>query len=1221
MIRSRTAFAFAALAVAAGTARAGDAVEALEARALKDRAHPRALAELLRLNEKRDWADLSTLRAFYAKLASDGSAHGEVRALARQLALETAFALGDVDGARAEADALGVVRAWAVAGPFDNDGRAGFDTAFPPEKGPLDYAAAWPGKEHEARWRELPFEPTFGYVELTSLLQPHKQIAFYAATVIASPKAQPVWLAYGASGATKLWVNGALVRADAAQHPARFDQAFAAVTLEKGDNLVLLKVAGGDVRPGLKLRVAAVGGAPLRGLAASRPKAGALLVDPKAPDGTAKAHVDDALTALAKAALASGATADAAEDEAIVLASRRPFDEKERAHYDAQQRAALRDPKSAELLLRKAAYQEEDTNDKRQAIEAAVEAAPKDVAALVALARVYLDRDEPFRAAPYVDRAAALEQSVPVLLLVARLHEAMSLGARAIEERLALAAKFPRSFEAQKQAGLALRRLGRQDDAAAQLAVALKLRGGDVETRSSLTSLRVDEARLDDALALLADAARLAPGDASYPSRMAELLSANGRALDAEKRYAEALKLAPDDADAWEHRGRHRLRLADADGAVDDFTRALGLRPQNPHLRELVRELRPEKSYAAPYLADAAALAKKPAPASRDADADAISLADVAVTRVFPNGLASRTRQSVVKVLTQRGVEEWRAQGVRYTPGNQELHVEQARLFKPDGSVIETHGENDHSLSEPWYGIYYDYRERVLSFPQLQPGDVVEVTSRLDDAGEDNYFADYFGDLAFLQSTEPKARAEYTLIGPPGRAFYATVTGPVALAHTEATQPDGTTVSRWTATDVPKIVSEPGMPGWSEIATFVHVSTYKDWASVGDFYWGLVKDQLHVTDEVKKAALEAVKGVSELDEQARIRAVYDYVISHTRYVGLEFGIHGFKPYKVAQVLSRSFGDCKDKASLMHSMLDALGIDSRLALVRMKHLGAIPANPASLAVFNHAILYVPKYALFLDGTAEYHGSRELPGDDVGAAALIIEPGGKSRFVTIEGKGSDENATTSRFTISLSGDGAAELSGETLVSGLGAPDYRRGYESKDNRKERFEQSYSKAFPGLRCTKFEMSDPAALESTVTTAFAASVPGFAAADGPALRFTPFGQAPRYVESYAPLSKRGHAVVLAYPWKNRFAYEVSLPAAFGHATLPEPAHAETPFGSYRIAYRLDGARVVAEGEVQLTAARVEPDRYADFRAFLAGLDAALLRKVTLSPGNETASK
>src|SRR4030081_1554901 len=102
------------------------------------------------------------------------------------------------------------------------------------------------------------------------------------------------------------------------------------------------------------------------------------------------------------------------------------------------------------------------------------------------------------------------------------------------------------------------------------------------------------------------------------------------------------------------------------------------------------------------------------------------------------------------------------------------------------------------------------------------------------------------------------------------------------------------------------------------------------------------------------------------------------------------------PFGGKTFLPRRFGDCKDKASLMHAMLEALGIDSRLVLLRMKRLGGIEPAPASLALFNHAILYVPKYQLFLDGTAEFHGSGELPADDRGAEVLVVEPGGVSKF---------------------------------------------------------------------------------------------------------------------------------------------------------------------------------------------------------------------------------
>src|SRR4030081_3854612 len=132
------------------------------------------------------------------------------------------------------------------------------------------------------------------------------------------------------------------------------------------------------------------------------------------------------------------------------------------------------------------------------------------------------------------------------------------------------------------------------------------------------------------------------------------------------------------------------------------------------------------------------------------------------------------------------------------------------------------------------------------------------------------------------------------------------------------------------------------------------------------------------------------------------------------------------PFGGKTFLPRRFGDCKDKASLMHAMLEALGIDSRLVLLRMKRLGGIEPAPASLALFNHAILYVPKYELFLDGTAEFHGSGELPADDHGAEALVVEPDGNGSRIrrTPEARCAD-NLDETRARVSLRPDGSATL----------------------------------------------------------------------------------------------------------------------------------------------------------------------------------------------------
>ncbi|HUJ24667.1 MAG TPA: transglutaminase domain-containing protein, partial [Myxococcales bacterium] len=511
-------------------------------------------------------------------------------------------------------------------------------------------------------------------------------------------------------------------------------------------------------------------------------------------------------------------------------------------------------------------------------------------------------------------------------------------------------------------------------------------------------------------------------------------------------------------------------------------------------------------------------------------------------------------------------------------------------------------------------------RSRVIAFPQLEAGDVIELVTRTDDSGS-NFFADYFGDFAYLQSTQTRRISDYVLLGPAGRTFYSSATPLPGLSHTEGKLADGCTWQRWTARDVPRLVPEPSMPGASEVLAYVHVSTYRTWEDVGRFYWGLVKDQLRVTDDVRAAAQEAVKGIPESDEQGRIRAVYDFVVSRTRYVGLEFGINSFKPYPVETILSRRFGDCKDKASLMHAMLEALGIDSRLTLLRMKRLGGIDTQPASLAVFNHAILYVPKYKLFLDGTAEFHGSSELPSDDRGAEVLVVEPDGASQFFRTPEALPQDNVDETRIAARLSKDGSVQLHVEGLARGAWTAELRRIFEPPDERRRRAEEQLSRAaFPNVRVTDVTVSDPHQIEQPFETQFTAVASGFAVPSGPGLRFSPFGQRQSFVEGLAQLSQRALPERLPYPQKLVIESQVELPAGWT-ASVPDGLRESSPQGAFEITYAREDGKVTAKLSLVLNGGLLQPKDYGAFRAFLGRLDEALHRRVEAAPATQTAAR
>jgi hypothetical protein len=432
------------------------------------------------------------------------------------------------------------------------------------------------------------------------------------------------------------------------------------------------------------------------------------------------------------------------------------------------------------------------------------------------------------------------------------------------------------------------------------------------------------------------------------------------------------------------------------------------------------------------------------------------------------------------------------------------------------------------------------------------------------------------------------------------------------------------------------------MPGWSEVARYVHVSTYATWDEVARFYWGLVREQLHPTEEVRRTAAHIAEealaaarpdraprnggvvqpatfsapaaGWDPATKRLLVAAVYDFVVSQTRYVGLEFGIHGYKPYRVDDVLRRRFGDCKDKASLMHALLEAIGIDSRIVLLRMRRLGRIPEAPASLAVFNHAILWVPDLDLWLDGTASWSGSRELPGEDRGANALVVNPVGPPRFATPPEARPDENRTESRFEIALAPDGRATVRGTSLVAGAQASEYRRAYLSAHDRRAQLEKAFNRTFPGLRVEKLTVTDLARLEDDVSMEFTLDVPRYGQPEAGGLRFTPFGAAAGYVETYASLSERRLPLVLGSPTETRFEYRYKLPPGWSAVEVPEDAAGEVPEAAFEVRHRVEGSTLVVSGHVTLRAERVAPDRYPAFRELAARVDRAFARRVRIAP-------
>ena len=142
------------------------------------------------------------------------------------------------------------------------------------------------------------------------------------------------------------------------------------------------------------------------------------------------------------------------------------------------------------------------------------------------------------------------------------------------------------------------------------------------------------------------------------------------------------------------------------------------------------------------------------------------------------------------------------------------------------------------------------------------------------------------------------------------------------------------------------------------------------------------------TPEVRTKAEELTKGLSnDLD---KTEALYDYVAKNFRYVSLSLGLGRYQPHSAADVLKDQYGDCKDKHTLLASLLQAEGLHANSVLINSSR--KLDPDVPSPSQFDHVITMLPLggQEVWMDTTAEVAPFRLLAYTLRKKQALVIPP---------------------------------------------------------------------------------------------------------------------------------------------------------------------------------------------------------------------------------------
>jgi cytochrome c-type biogenesis protein CcmH/NrfG len=363
------------------------------------------------------------------------------------------------------------------------------------------------------------------------------------------------------------------------------------------------------------------------------------------------------------------------------------------------------------------------------------------------------------------------------------------------------------------------------------------------------------------------------------------------------------------------------------------------------------------------------------------------------------DGNSAREQITRVRVQTDAGVKQWGLLSFSFQSATQTVEIDYVRVRKADGTTIITPPDNVQDLdaeitrSAPFYS---DLREKHVAVKGLANGDILEYSVHW--RGTKPLIPGQFWfEYNFLhEGIVLDERLELKV--PAERAVK--VKGP---QETETTKTEaGLQIYAWTHSRLQR-TKEPENDQKKETETAlgrlpppdVQLSSFQSWDEVGRWYWNLQKDRLAPTPAIRAKAAELTKGLT--DDRAKVRAIYNFVSTHYRYIGIAFGIGRYQPHAADDVLGNNYGDCKDKHTLLASLLEASGITLYPALINSSQ--TLNPDLPSPAQFDHVIGYLPgKEALWLDTTSEVAPIGDLVQKLRGKQALVIAGDKSIQLVT-------------------------------------------------------------------------------------------------------------------------------------------------------------------------------------------------------------------------------
>jgi len=576
--------------------------------------------------------------------------------------------------------------------------------------------------------------------------------------------------------------------------------------------------------------------------------------------------------------------------------------------------------------------------------------------------------------------------------------------------------------------------------------------------------------------------------------------------------------------------------------------------------------------------------------------------------RFEKDGTGQRELNMRVRVQTEAGLERFGQLVFAYSSANENLDVDFLRVRKADGTVISGGASDIQDLSAPIAReapIYTDLRQKHVTVRGLRPGDVLEyhIVWRVHTplAQSNFWFEEDFSNPASLIFLDNKLEVN---VPRDSKVKLKTATGMDPLIKEQ----DDRRIYAWKYTNLKREEKDEKAEAAKKKSVDddepkppqIQMTTFQSWDEVGQWYAGLERDRLVPDEKIRAKADELVRGLTT--DTAKVEALYQYVAKNFRYVSLSLGQGRYQPHAAADVFANQYGDCKDKHTLLSSMLIAAGLRASPALMNSSR--KIDADVPSPGQFDHVITAVPLsgQTLWMDTTAEVAPFRLLSPQLRDKKALLVPASGLGRLETTPA----EPPFLSTELIEMEGqvNELGKLTGHThmVVHGDAELFFRmmfRGTPKSEWKRLSYYLSLVSGIRGQEISEIKPSEPAAFEKPFEVDYDFTSDDFLDWSTKKARVAIPLPSLHLAQIDANKQEGSKPIQLGPPIDIVYRVKISFPAQY-QTRLPLPLKVTRDYADYSSTYTLQGNTLVAERKLRLRQHELPAARVQDFRAFVA---------------------